>query len=141
MENRGKSVAYGCVGRLTAVATAGLDRDDVDPVQLRWAGSPRLRAFDSIEIRPGQREHLNVLVQPDNEPWRLVTFEDPDFGPGFTTELDAIQVHRLRVAVFSVNASTQAALVTGAPAADGSPSVRLEDAEPSSRRNGMTTRS
>lgn len=141
VENRGKSVAYGCVGRLTAVATAGLDRDDVDPVQLRWAGSPRSRAFDPIEIRPGQREYLNVLVQPDHEPWRLVTFEDPDFDPGFTTELDVMQVHRLRVAVFSVNASTQAALVTCPPAADGSPSVRLVDPEPHREGNGMKKRS
>ncbi len=109
VENRGKSAAHGCVGRLTATETAGREREDVDPVQLRWAGLPRSQAFRPIEIRPGQREYLNVLLLADGGAWRLVTFEDPDFDPGFATELDVRQQHRLRVAVFSANAPTTTA--------------------------------
>ena len=123
VENDGKSAAYGCVGRLTAVATAGRGRDDVDPVQLRWAGLPRSRAFEPIEIRPGQREYLNVLLLPSGEPWRLVTFEDPDFDPGFATELDVAQPHELRVAVFSSNAPTTTASLATAPGAGDAPAT------------------
>lgn len=129
VENSGRSAADGCVGRLTAVATGGQDRDDVDPVQLRWAGVPRSRAFDPIEIRPGQREYLNVLVLPDGEQWRLVIFEDPDFDPGFATELDVAHAHRLRVAVFASNATTTTASLETVPsAADRSPTVRIAGA-------------
>jgi hypothetical protein len=121
--NTGKSVAYGCVGRLTGAATADAERDDVDPVQLRWAGLPRSRAFAPVDIRPGQREYLNVLLLPDGEDWHLVTFEDPDFDPGFTTELEAALPHELRIAVFSSNAATEVASLVTSPAAPGSPAT------------------
>ena len=130
MENTGKSVARGCVGRLTGAATDGAERDDVDPVQLRWAGLPRSRAFEPIEIRPGQREYLNVLVLPDGDAWHLVTFEDPDFDPGFTTVLGTGRTHALRVAVFSSNAPmTVASLSTSPSAGSGTPDVRMAGGE------------
>ena len=68
------------------MTTDGELRSDVDPVQLRWAGLPRSRAFDPVDLRREQREYLNVLDLRDGD-WRLVTFEDPDFDPGFATDL------------------------------------------------------
>jgi hypothetical protein len=106
VENVGRRAARGCVGRLTGIATDDAPRRDVDPVQLRWAGMPRSRSFEPIDLRPGQREFLNVLVREGGERWRIVTFEDPDFDPGFATELVVSQVHVLRVAVFADNAET-----------------------------------
>jgi hypothetical protein len=101
------------VGRLIAVTTDGKPRKDVDPVQLRWAGVqlrwagvPRSRAFDPIDLRRGQREYLNVLLLPRDADWRLVTFEDPDFDPGFTTELLRGPRHQIQVSVFATNTPT-----------------------------------
>jgi Glycosyl hydrolase family 3 N terminal domain len=97
-ENAGRAPAHGCVGRIVGLSTDGHARTDLDPVQLRWAGVPRSRAFDAIDIRPGQREFLNVLVLRPGAGWRLVTFEDPDFDPGFALDLTSDQEHVLILA-------------------------------------------
>jgi len=47
-----------------------------------------------------------VLCLADGPRWRLVTFEDPDFDPGFATDLPLDQPHVLRFSVFSDNAYT-----------------------------------
>jgi hypothetical protein len=99
--NVGRSLAHGCVGRITALATDGRTRADLDPVQLGWAGVPLSRAFDAMDIRPGQREFLNVLLVRPGESWRLVTFNDPDFDPGFTLDLAAGHEHVMTLAVFA----------------------------------------
>ena len=103
VENAGRSPAHGCVGRITALATDGRPRADLDPVQLRWAGVPLSRAFDAIDIdiRPGQREFLNVLQVRRGASWRLVTFDDPDFDPGFPLDLAAGHEHVMTLAVFA----------------------------------------
>ena len=106
IENVGRRAARGCVGRLTGLATDDAPRRDVDPVQLRWAGMPRSRSFEPIDLRPGQREFLNVLVRAGEDRWRIVTFDDPDFDPGFATELAVLQTHVIQVAVFADNAET-----------------------------------
>ena len=87
VENRGRGPAMGCVGRLISVATDGQLRRDVDPVQLRWAGRPALPGVDPMHVRRDQHEYLNVLCLLDGSRWQLVTFEEPDFDPGFATEL------------------------------------------------------
>src|SRR6516164_4492288 len=46
VENVGRRVAEGCVGRLVGVTSGDTPRRDIDPVQLRWAGVPRSRAFN-----------------------------------------------------------------------------------------------
>jgi hypothetical protein len=74
VENVGRRPVRDCVGRITALATDGRTRADLDPVQLRWAGVPLSRAFDPMDIRPGQREFLNVLRVRPGAPWHLVTF-------------------------------------------------------------------
>ncbi|WP_213454103.1 hypothetical protein [Rhizomonospora bruguierae] len=126
VENHGKSAAVGCVGRVISVTTEGSHRADVDPVQLRWAGVPRSRAFQPIDLRPGQREYLNVLLLPGEGNWRLVTFEDPDFDPGFTTELPRGQSHLVQVSVFATNAKTGgASLMVQAPPEGGDLTIRL----------------
>ena len=107
VENSGGEAARGCVGRIISLTTDGALRPDVDPLQLRWAGVPRSRSFAPIDIRHDQREYLNVLVLHGRSSWRIVTFEDPDFDPGFDTELSPDQEHVLQVAVFSDNAVTQ----------------------------------
>ena len=112
VENRGGGSARGCVGRLIAVSTDGRRRPDVDPVQLRWAGLPRARAFDPMDLGRGQREYLNVLYLPDSSSWRLVTFQDPDFDPGFTTTLPLDGEHTLQISVFSANAGTATTSLT-----------------------------
>ena len=98
--------ARGCVGRLISVTTDGETRRDVDPVQLRWAGLPRSRAFDPVDLRREQREYLNVLYLRDGDAWRLVTFEDPDFDPGFATDLPLEGRHTLQISIFADNADT-----------------------------------
>ena len=62
VENLGGGPARGCLGRLISVATNGESRPDVDPVQLRWAGVPRSRAFEPMDLRRDQREYLNRAV-------------------------------------------------------------------------------
>src|SRR5215831_10472981 len=106
VENRGGGAARGCLGRLLTVSTDGRPRPDVDPVQLRWAGVPRSRAFDAIDLGRGQREYLNVLYLPNGADWHLVTFQDPDFDPGFATDLPLNGRHMLEISVFSNNAGT-----------------------------------
>ena len=106
IENRGAGPARGCVGRLISVTTDGEARPDVDPVQLRWAGLPRSRAFDPVDLRREQREYLNVLYLRDGDAWRLVTFEDPDFDPGFATDLPLEGRHSLQISIFADNADT-----------------------------------
>src|SRR5262249_61736151 len=103
-------------------APEGQPRPDVDPVQLRWAGLPRSRAFDAMDLGRGQREYLNVLYLANGAAWRLVTFQDPDFDPGFATGLPLDGRHRLDLSVFSNNASTVASSLT--------PQSQLNQAEP-----------
>lgn len=110
--NRGAGPARGCVGRLISVTTDGELRSDIDPVQLRWAGVPRSRAFDAMDLGRGQREYLNVLFLPDGGGWRLVTFEDPDFDPGFATDLPLDGRHTIQLSVFANNADTATASLT-----------------------------
>ena len=100
----------------------------MDPIQLRWAGLPRSKAFDPIDLRSNQREFLNVLVLEEGARWRIVTFEDQDFDPGFSTELAPDHEHVLRVAVFGDNAATATcALVAIVRAPEGEISLRLAD--------------
>jgi hypothetical protein len=116
VENGGSRPARGCVGRMMMVSTDGRRRRDIDPLQLRWAGVPLSRAFDPVDLRRGQREYLDVLLLAQSRPWRILTFEDPDFDPGFSTELDRGHEHVLDLAVFTDNAETVArSLVVSAP--------------------------
>jgi hypothetical protein len=101
-------------------------REDIDPVQLRWAGVPRSKSFNPIDVRHDQREFLNVLFMPIGTHWRIVTFEDSDFDPGFGTDLALDQEHVLRIAVFSDNARTCIlSLVAVLRTADGVSTLRL----------------
>lgn len=108
VENTGRRTARGCVGRLGGLSTGGMARRDVDPVQLRWAGRPRSRSFDDLDLRPGQHEYVNVVVRAPAGDWELVTFDDDDFDPGFELSLDPSAAHELDVAVFADNAPTVA---------------------------------
>jgi hypothetical protein len=127
VENQGAGPARGCLGRLISVTTNGALRPDVDPVQLRWAGVPRSRAFDPMDLRRDQREYLNVLCLADGSRWRLVTFEDPDFDPGFATDLPLDQRHVLRFSVFSDNADTVTrSLVAEVGSGDGEVKLHLK---------------
>ncbi|NYE18978.1 hypothetical protein [Microbacterium immunditiarum] len=110
VENVGKTAAMGCVGRLSEVHTDGVLRPDVDPVQLRWAGVPRSRGFAPLDLRPGQREYLNVVMRHSDGAWHLATFEDPDFDRAFTTDLAVGARHELHIAVFAGNARAAAVL-------------------------------
>jgi hypothetical protein len=128
VENVGRQPARGCVGRLTGIVTDGVPRADIDPIQLRWAGMPRSRSFDPIDIRRGQREFLNVLSLRKGSRWQIVTFEDPDFDPGFTTEIAADRSHLLELAVFADNADTATRSLAVKVGADSSSVVaRLND--------------
>lgn len=99
-------------GRLSEVHTDGHPRTDVDPVQLRWAGVPRSRGFDPLDLRPGQREYLNVVMRQSDGEWHLATFEDADFDRAFTTDLTVAARHDFHVAVFADNARAAAILST-----------------------------
>jgi hypothetical protein len=101
------------------MTTDGELRRDVDPVQLRWAGVPRSRAFDSMHVRRGQREYLNVLRLLGGSRWRLVTFEDPDLDPGFATDLPVDGHHVMQLSVFSDNAETVTKSLAAEPHAEG----------------------
>ena len=81
-------------------------RTDVDPVQLRWAGVPRSRSFEPVDIRRDQREFLNVVYLVEGALWRIDTYAEPDFHPGFTTEFRSDGEHVVDVAVFADNAAT-----------------------------------
>lgn len=121
VENIGKTPAIGCVGRLAEVRTDGQFRPDVDPVQLRWAGVPRSRGFAPLDLRPGQREFLNVLMRQEDGRWHIATFEDADFDRAFTTDLAETERHEFHVAVYADNA--RAAAVLTADGSSGSPTI------------------
>jgi hypothetical protein len=106
VENVGRGPARGCVGRLTALRTGGVVRTDVDPIQLRWAGLPISRSFEPVDLRRGQREFLNVVYLVEGSRWKIDTYAEPDFHPGFTTELPFGGKHVVEVAVFADNAKT-----------------------------------
>jgi hypothetical protein len=53
VENVGRRPVRDCVGRITALATNGRTRADLDPVQLRWAGVPLSRALTRWTSGPG----------------------------------------------------------------------------------------
>jgi hypothetical protein len=136
VENAGREPARGCVGRLLGVTTDGAERPDVDPLQLRWAGVPRSRAFDPVDVRHDQREFLNVLALEAGARWRLVTFEDPDFDPGFSTELALDREHVLRIAVFADNAATATCTLVARVGARGDEiTLRLRESESPAARD------
>lgn len=110
---------------MISVMTGGEPRRDVDPVQLRWAGVPRSNAFAPLNVRRGQYEYLNVLCLSDGSRWRLVTFEDLDFVPGFTTDLSLHERHVVQIAVFADNAR-QVRKRPVVEARSGSNEVKLE---------------
>jgi hypothetical protein len=122
VDNHGVVPARGCVGRLIGLATDSASRTDIDPVQLRWAGVPRSRSFQPIDIRRGQREFLNVVFRPVNGDWLIETFGDTDFDPGFATHLRAGQVHALTIALFADNTETHA-LALRLEVVDGQPRI------------------
>jgi hypothetical protein len=126
VENVGIEPARGCVGRLLGLNTDGKVREDIDPVQLRWAGVPRSLSFTPVDIRRNQREFLNVLFLREARFWRIVTFEDADFDPGFGIDLEPDAEHILHIAVFSDNAETRVvSLLAVLRTSDGSGSIRL----------------
>jgi hypothetical protein len=125
VENVGGSAARGCVGRLISVATEGELRRDVDPVQLRWAGVPHSRAFNPIDLRRDQREYLNVLCLQTGHRWHLVTFEDPDFDPGFATHLSVDECHQVQISVFADNAHTATRTLVAEAGSSAEGQVRL----------------
>jgi hypothetical protein len=136
--NEGRFGARSCVGRLMSLSSRGVERADVDPVQLRWAGVPRSRSFDPIDLRPGQREFLNLVALVDHACWRIITFDDVDFDPGFTTELDASQQHVLHLAVSADNADTVKCSI-GLDAATHTAALEATRADRSRRRNRRPT--
>jgi hypothetical protein len=125
IKNVGVNAARGCLARIISVQTEGEPRRDVDPVQLRWAGVPRSRGFDPIDIRRDQREFVDVLCLVSGARWRLVTFEDPDFEPGFATHLPLDERHVIQISVFADNAHTVTAFLA-AEAHSTSSDVKLE---------------
>jgi hypothetical protein len=126
VQNDGVDPARGCIGRLSSSATDHSARSDIDPVQLRWAGVPRSRSFDPVDLRRGQREFLNVVYRPHGGDWLIDTFRDPDFDPGFATHLGADQVHVLQVALFADNADTRALTLRLEVADDGPKITRVD---------------
>jgi hypothetical protein len=126
VENHGPSPARGCVGRLVGLDTDHALRPDIDPVQLRWAGLPRSRSFEPIDIRPGQREYLNVAFRPTGDDWFIDTFSDADFDPGFPIHLPSRQLHVLSVALYADNAETSAVALRIEETGTGPAVARLE---------------
>jgi hypothetical protein len=87
---------------------------------------PRSRAFDPIDLGRGQREYLNVLYRPTGADWRLVTFQDPDFDPGFATDLPNDARHTIQISVFSGNAGTvTTTLLAEARPGENEPTLQL----------------
>ena len=72
-----------------------------------------------IGLGRGQREYLNVLYLPTGADWRLVTFQDPDFDPGFATDLPHNARHAIQISVFSGNAGTVTTTLRAEAPTDG----------------------
>ncbi|MFF8414608.1 hypothetical protein [Streptomyces omiyaensis] len=116
VDNHGSTPARGCTGRLLAVSAAGNPRADVDPVQLRWTGMPRALSFHPLDIRPGQREFLNVCFRlPVAHAWRIDTFDSDDFDPGFSTDLVDHAGLELRIALFVDNSEPTTLVLAVSP--------------------------
>jgi len=58
-----------------------------------------------MDIRRGEREFLNILLLVGNT-LAVTTHEDPDFDPGFSTELPSDGAHAIEVAFFADNTAT-----------------------------------
>ena len=71
-----------------------------------------------IDLGRGQREYLNVLYLPTGGDWHLVTFQDPDFDPGFATDLPLEGRHTVTISVFSNNAGTVSTSLTAEARSD-----------------------
>jgi hypothetical protein len=80
-----------------------------------------------VDLGRGQREYLNVLYLPDGAAWHLVTFQDPDFDPGFATDLPLNGRHAVELSVFSSNAGTvTTSLAAEAQPSEGQPMLQLQ---------------
>jgi hypothetical protein len=87
---------------LVNIETNGCARMDIDPLQLRWAGIPRCRGFDPLNLAPGDFAYFNVVRQQENEHVaRFESFDYPDLDTGFLTALRLNESHRLTVTVTS----------------------------------------
>ncbi len=105
VENKGRGSARGCVGRVIGFKTNGKDRDDRDPMQLRWAGVPDAHGFEPIDLRPEQAEYLNILRRTESSPEASIeTF--PDYAPGHGTTVELDRVQELLIGIFSDNAAS-----------------------------------
>ena len=78
-----------------------------------------------MDLGRGQREYLNVLCLPSAVDWRLVTFQDPDFDPGFATDLPLDGRHTIEISVFSDHAATVTCSLT-VEARPGEPEPMLQ---------------
>ena len=102
VRNTGRTSAQRCVPMLVRVASNGAERKDIDPIQLRWAGIPRSRGFDPVNLARGDFAYFNVLRQQENEKVaRFESFDYPDLDTGFLTVLPLSDSHKLTVTVTS----------------------------------------
>lgn len=89
-----------------------------------WAGA--IATFLAALI--ALHEFVNVLYLREGSPWRIVTFDDADFIPVFTTELAADRHHVLQLAVFADDAETvKRSLAVKVGADEGPIAARLLD--------------
>jgi hypothetical protein len=102
VRNVGRSPAQRCIPMLVAVTSDSGERQDIDPMQLRWAGVPRSQGYKPMNLANGDFAYVNVLVTEDD--WhhsRFVTFESADYDPGFPQGLLHKSAHRVRVTLTS----------------------------------------
>ena len=75
VRNVGKSLARGCEGKLIRITDAETheDRQDFDPVVLKWVGTSR----NPIDINKSEYEYLDILftARDHNEQFHIATLE------------------------------------------------------------------
>ena len=108
VENVRGEPARGCVGQVTRVTTGNQLRPDIDHMPLEWAGFPRSRSFDPVDLRHDQHQFLDVFLLRRSSPRIEVrTFTDIDYDPGFDTWLTQGEEHVVEVTAFADNAKTE----------------------------------
>lgn len=107
--NKGRSAAKRCKGKLIAVHRAdGSLREDIDPMQLRWAGIPWQRGLEPLDLAREEGEFLGVVYARGTRP--DVAFTTVDEAPaGFLKWLEAGPPHRVTLAVYADNAKSETA--------------------------------
>jgi hypothetical protein len=104
VSNGGRGTAKRCKGKVIAVYAAdGSLREDRDAMLLHWAGMPLEQGLEPLDLAREEHQLLDVVHARSDRRDAALIVADPT-PAGFAKELEAGQVHKVRLAVYADNA-------------------------------------